>query len=176
MLHTVRLAPVILLVAALAGGTASAEKKDGYHTADGKLTSALSVHDVQGGFAGFTGQQYDIQPDGAWTVSRVFNQKVEALKKGKLSEEKLKALAKELAKHELSTLPRKLSTGRPMANPHVVTIRFGKLESVLTLDAGAPVPGTDGENPRAKAVGRFGGVFHAVREAIEGKKEKDKDS
>jgi hypothetical protein len=63
-----------------------------------------------------------------------------------------------------------------MANPHVVTIRFGKLESVLTLDAGAPVPGPDGDNPRARVVGRFGGVYHAVREAIEGKKEKDKDS
>lgn len=130
-----------------------------YLTKDGKLKSAIEIRDVQGGFAGFTGTQYAIQADGKWTISRVFNRKLTEQKNGTLKAEELKTIAQALAKYDLKNLK---SMGRAMANPHVVTITFGKQKAELTLKAGQPLPGAD----PATIPGRYSGVVGVVKKLI----------
>jgi hypothetical protein len=60
-----------------------------YLTKDGQLAKQLKVVQLQGGFAGFTGVQFTIAPDGSWTSERIFNQKITPKNKGKLSEKDL---------------------------------------------------------------------------------------
>ena len=67
-------------------------------TKDGKLAGPLMVRDVQGGFAGFTGREWSVDPSGAFTVAMVRNRKADVVKKGDLPPERLAALVKELAR------------------------------------------------------------------------------
>ncbi len=141
----------LVLVAGLAAG------ED--YLKDGKLTERLVVKDVQGGFAGFTGTQWTVQPDGKWEEARVFNRKVEVKRSGTLGKKELAALADELKKYDPATLK---DTGKVSANPHVVTVGYGKHSAKLNLRAGAPLPKPDAKT----AEGRFAGVVAAVRSAI----------
>ena len=157
------------LLMVLAPG-APADDKPANYLQDGKLAHTLEIRDVQGGFAGFTGRLWTVEPSGRWTLSRVMNQKAEVEKKGELTKEELATLAKELARHDLARLTSK-APGRPMANPHVVSIKFGKLDVSLTLGAGVPLPKPDPENPKATIEGRYAGIANAVQQAVKGKKE-----
>ncbi|MCI0460043.1 MAG: hypothetical protein L0Z62_24085 [Gemmataceae bacterium] len=147
------------------------EQASDYLTKDGQLRQALEVRDVQGGFAGFTGRQWTIEPSGKWTVHRVLNKPVEEEGKGELSKEQLAALAAELARYGLKDLPTK-KLGRPMANPHEVTIKFGKQTARLTLGAGQPLPKIDPNKPRATVEGRYSGIVQAVQKLLPVKKDK----
>ncbi len=148
----------------------SAENKTGdYLTKDGKLAQTLEVSDLQGGFAGFTGRQWAVEPSGQWTVARVFNKKVEVEQKGTLTKEELTELAKQLATYELAKLESK-TDGKPMANPHVITIKWGKRESTLTLAAGSAIPVPDPKKPTATVESRYGGIVKAVQELLKEKK------
>jgi len=149
---------------------APANDKPSDYLKDGKLAHTLEVRDVQGGFAGFTGRLWTVEPSGRWTLARVMNRKTEVEKKGELTKEELALLAKELARYDLAQLTSK-APGRPMANPHVVSIKFGKLDVSLTLGAGQPLPKPDPDNPKATIEGRFAGIANAVQQAIKGKKE-----
>jgi hypothetical protein len=140
-----------------------------YLTKDGRLTQRLEVRDVQGGFAGFTGRQWTVEPSGKWTVHRVRNKPVEVEASGELSKDQLAALAKELARYGLRDLPtQKLK--RPMANPHVVTVKFGKHTATLELNAGESLPAVDAEKPRATVGGRYAGLVNAVTKLLPAKK------
>jgi hypothetical protein len=157
------LALSLLAVAALSA--AAGEQAADYLTKDGKLRQKLEVRDVQGGFAGFTGKQWTVEPDGKWTVHRVLNKPVELEGKGELTKEQLAALTAELARYGLKGLPGK-KVGRPMANPHVVTITYGKQASTLTLGAGQMLPKVDPDKPRATVEGRYAGIVRAVSKLL----------
>jgi hypothetical protein len=147
------------LVVALAAGSQAQEKAP--LVKDGKLTRKVVLTDLQGGFAGFTGHRWTIEPSGKYIVASVRNERDTVLKKGELSDKQYATLAKELARYKLEALPAKAG-GRPMANPHRVLIEVGKRKCELTLRAGAPLP-----KPDPKTVdGRFGGAVSAVSKVL----------
>jgi hypothetical protein len=121
-----------------------------------KLKERLEVRELQGGFAGFTGTYTVIEPDGTWNTGPVLPQdKVgEPKAKGKLTAEQLALLAKDLAKHDLLTLPKQ---GEPVVNPKVVKITYGKAVSELQ-----PGPGKDAEADKAIRA-RYTGIVAAVK-------------
>jgi hypothetical protein len=129
----------------------------------------LEIKDVQGGFAGFTGQLWVIEPSGQWSRSRVFNEKIEVEQKGMLSKDELAKLARALARYDPATLK---STGKVGVNPHVVTIKYGPNEASLTLGAGAPLPKVDPKNDKPSLPERYSGIVTAVMELVKEKKEK----
>lgn len=162
---------VLWVLAAIALGcvlTATAADKADSYLKDGKLTQTLEVNDVQGGFAGFTGKQWVVEPSGEWRISSVFNKRLTVEKKGTLTKEQMGALAKDLAKYDLAGLAGK-TEGKVMVNPHVVTIKFGKDEATLNLPAGEALPKAGADT----VSGRFSGIAGVVSELLkEPKKEK----
>jgi hypothetical protein len=80
---------------------------DDYLSKDGKLTQELKITQLQGGFAGFTGMQYTIAPDGAWSTASLFNKKTTPKGNGKLSAKDLEKVAAILSKYDLAKLPEK---------------------------------------------------------------------
>jgi len=151
---------LVLIVAPCRGDS---EPKD--YLGDGKLKEPLEIRDVQGGFAGFTGKMWRIEPDGKWTMGSVFQQKVKEEAKGQLSAKQLEALAKDLARFDLSGLK---DQGKAKVNPHVVTIKWGKREATLTVGAGEKLPAAD-----AKTIeGRFSGIVDSVQQSAKMVKEK----
>src|SRR5262245_29680685 len=128
---------VALSTCAVCAALLAAEGDVAAYLKDGKLTHTLEIRDVQGGVAGFTGTSFRVEPDGAWTTAQVMNQKASNEKKGTLTMDQVATLAKALAKYDTLNLK---SAGKPMTNPHVVTIKFGKVEGTLNLPAGAPLP------------------------------------
>ncbi|HYV39917.1 MAG TPA: hypothetical protein VE988_29795 [Gemmataceae bacterium] len=150
----------------IAFSTQPGDNLDAYLTKDGKLTNPLEIRDLQGGFAGFTGNFYKVGVDGKWSTGKVFQQKMTEEKSGTLGKDDIAKLAKALAKYDLEGLK---SEGKQGTNPHVVTIKFGKVEATLSLGTGEPLPKVDGKMKTAGQ--RYAGVVEAVTEAI-GKKEK----
>lgn len=124
---------------------------------DGKLTQTLKITQLQGGFAGFTGFEYKIEPDGTWTSSSLFNQKQTPKNNGKLSAKELETLASILAKNELDKLPAK-SGKAPGANPHTINIEFGKTKASLV---GQMPPKVDANNPTG-AESRIAAIYQGV--------------
>lgn len=150
-----RITSSIILVSVLATGSLLA--KD-YLTRDGQLTQQLKVIQLQGGFAGYSGVQFTIAPDGSWTSESIFNEKKTPKNKGKLSEKDLAKLAAILEKYDLAKLPEK-SGKEPGANPHIVTIEFGKQKARLV---GQVPPKPDPKNPTATVERRFAGIWQGV--------------
>jgi hypothetical protein len=146
--------PVLL---ADAGGVK--EGKGSYLTAGGELKADLQIVDVQGGFAGFTGTEIKVARDGKWTISRVLQKKRERLSSGELSPDQLKRLGAALAKYDLLGLK---DEGKAGANPHRVTIEFGKHRATLTVRAGQtpPPPST------TEVAGRYSGILTAVQASV----------
>lgn len=142
------------------GGKSSSK----FLTKDGKLTAPFSLKDTQGGFAGFTGKLYSIKPDGAWTITRVFNRrKYKPHAFGKLSAKQLRTLAAALKANRVDKLPA-TSGSRAQANPLVITVAFGKHRSVCSLPAGLTDPGKLPKGPK----GDTGRRVLALRKAVQG--------
>jgi hypothetical protein len=137
-----------------------------YLTGNGQLKAVLVLKELQGGFAGFTGWQWQVEPDGQWKKFQVFNEKLTEKEKGQLSKEQLASLAKELAKYDLLHLQKK---GKVSVNPKTVTVKFGKQEAELVLMGGATLPKAD----PATVEGRFSGISQAVQSMLKGKKEEN---
>jgi hypothetical protein len=135
---------------------------------DGKLTHPLKVVQLQGGFAGFTGTEYTIEPDGTWTTASVFNKKITPKDKGKLTAKELETLAGLLAKNELAKLPAK-SGKQPGANPHTITIEFGKTKAALV---GQMQPKAD-PNDAGSVESRFAGIVQGVRGLLKSEAKKE---
>jgi hypothetical protein len=131
-----------------------------YLTADGRLKERLEVRLAHGGFAGFSGGYWVIEPDGSWSagpiVPLVKGGKGAPTAKGKLTPAQLAGLAKVLARHDLAGLS---THGKPVVNSQVLTIQFGK-RSVHLYDTGA--------NQAVRE--RFQGVADAVRELCQSDK------
>jgi hypothetical protein len=128
--------------AALGVSPARADEKSEKYLKDGRLKERIELDETQGGFAGFTGRYYVIEPDGSWSTGPIKPQskKGEPTAKGKLTEKQLAGLAKELGRHDLAGLP---SHGATRVNPKVVTIRFGDKASVLQPERGKSAPEED---------------------------------
>lgn len=137
-------------------GAAVAEE---YLTADGKLTQTLVVKDLQGGFVGFTGKQYTVEPSGKWMEDAVTGVRLRTTRSGTLDAEQLRTLGAELKKYGAATLTK---AGMPTANPRVIAVAFGKHSAELTMPAKSPAPEADPKTVE----GRFGGVLKAVRTAL----------
>lgn len=129
-----------------------------YLTKDGKLTNRLKVVQLQGGFAGFTGVQYTVAPNGSWTSETIFNEKITPKDKGKLTEQDVAKLGALLKKYELTKLPEK-SGAEPGANPHIITVEFGKHKARLV---GQVPPKLDLKNPAPTVESRFAGLWEGV--------------
>ena len=135
---------------------------------DGKLTQPLKLTQLQGGFAGFTGYEYTIEPDGTWTSVSLFNKKATPKANGKLTAKQREALAALLAKNEVAKLPAKSGT-QPGANPHTITIEFGKTKATLV---GQTPPKVDANNP-ASVESRFAAIYQGVKGLLKDEKKKD---
>jgi len=109
-------------------------------TKDGKLSATLKLKDVQGGFAGFTGVIWTIHPDGSWDRKRIVGH---ATRKpdltGKLTAKQLQQIADVLVHAQVDKLPGRLGKFHG-ANPHVVTLGWGKRQCAWTLPPGMPIP------------------------------------
>ncbi len=127
-------------------------------TKEGQLAHPLKVVQLQGGFAGFTGVQYTIAPDGAWTTESVFNEKRTPKSKGKLDEKQLAKLRALLEKYDAAGLPEK-SGKEPGANPHTITIEYGKKKSTLV---GQTPPRLDPKEPAGTVESRFAGIWEGI--------------
>ena len=112
---------------------------DASYLKDGKLTAELTFKSVQGGFAGFTGNTWNVKTDGSWTVTQVFNRKVfKPHVSGKLDAKQLKTLAAALAKANVAKL--KGTFPSRGANPKVISVEYGNAKISYSLGAGANDP------------------------------------
>jgi hypothetical protein len=160
-----RLIRCIATVAAVlaAGPSALAAPPGRTLTKDGKLAQKLVVRDVRGGFAGFTGAEWSVDPSGAFVVSGVQRGKAEPRKKGDLRPEALQALVKALARCDgaKELTPAKKFTG---ANPRVVTVTLGGRTLTLTLPRGQELPKVDPNKVPATEEEWFAAVLQAVQQ------------
>lgn len=148
---------IMLTLSLLALGSNDLPAQD-YLTKDGQLTQQLKVVQLQGGFAGYTGVQFTIVPDGSWTSESIFNEKKTPKSKGTLSEKDLAKLGAILEKYDLAKLPAK-SGKLPGANPHTITFEFGKQKASLV---GQVPPKLYPKNPTATVESRFAGMREGV--------------
>jgi hypothetical protein len=148
---------IIATVACLALASHALPAQD-YLTKDGQLTKQLKVVQLQGGFAGVTGVQYTIAPDGSWTSESIFNEKITPKNKGKLTEKDLAKLGGILEKYDLAKLPAK-SGKQPGANPSTITFEFGNVKASLV---GQVPPKLDPKNPTDTVESRFAGILEGV--------------
>lgn len=125
----------------------------------GQLTQALKITQLQGGFAGFTGVQYTVSPNGEWSWATVFNRKITPKGKGMLSEKELKKLAGILEKYNFAKLPAKTGV-RPGANPHSIEFMFGKKKATIV---GMTPPKPNAKDPTASVESRFAGLWKEVK-------------
>lgn len=149
--------PTILFLVLVLRAEDSLRAQD-YLTKDGNLAQQLKVVQLRGGFAGYSGMQFTIAPDGTWSSERIFNQKLTPKDKGKLSRKELARLGAILDKYELAKLP--AESGKPPgADPNEVTLEFGKRK--VSLIGQAP-PKLDPKNPTGTAESRFAGIMEGV--------------
>jgi len=112
-----------------AGTTQAALGRDKFLTKDG-----------QGGFVGISGLIWTVRPDGSWDRKRYINRTMRKPdQQGKLTAKQLQSLANVLAHAQVNKLPPKMGKFRE-ANPHVVTLSWGKHQCEWTLPPGSPVP------------------------------------
>ena len=122
------------------GALQAALSPDKFLTKEGRLTATLTLKDGQGGFVGITGSIWTVRPDGSWDRQRFINARIDKPdQQGKLTAKQLQALADVLAHAQIHKLPDRLGKFRG-ANPHVVTLSWGKSTCVWTLPPGSPVP------------------------------------
>lgn len=110
--------------------------KDRFLGPDGQLRAGVELRDAQGGFAGFSGNLWTIEPDGTFRVARFLNEKVdEPHRTGHLTRDSLASLAEVLAVQDFFGLPANLGD-EIQVNPHRVTLSFGQKTVTLWLPPG----------------------------------------
>src|SRR5436190_898826 len=138
----------------------AAQPTAGSYLKDGKLKERIEVRELQGGFAGFTGTYYEIEPDGSWATGPVLppqSRRGDPTAKGKLTADQLAQLAKEFARLDLANLP---SHGESVTNPKIMRVYFGTRMVELQPNPGKASPEQD------KAIrARYDGIFQAVKAA-----------
>jgi hypothetical protein len=114
-----------------------------YLTKDFTLTAAIEVHNELTGFGTFFGTVWRVEPNGEWTITRIYQTKPYLIGKGKLPKIKILDLARKLYAYDPLSLP---NVGKPIVNPHVVTVAFGPKTSVLTFGVDQKLPPTALDN------------------------------
>jgi uncharacterized protein (TIGR03067 family) len=156
--NLMRLTSSIILSFALLVPASNSLLAQDYVTKDGQLAQQLKVVQQQGGFAGFTGVQFTIASDGAWTSESIFNKQITPKSKGTLSKKDLAKLGALLEKYDLAKLPA-TSGKQPGANPHIITFEYGKMKANLV---GQMPPKLDPTNPTGTVESRFAGIWEGV--------------
>jgi hypothetical protein len=157
------LVPVLAWMVACASVALSQEKQvNPLVSKEGKLTQELEVHELESGGLAAKSRRWTIKPDGAWVLAVRDVGVLET--KGKLSKEKLKALADDLAKYGLSTLPNKILKNVP-PGAKSYEVRYGNRQTTTTCVLPKPDPKT--------LDGRYAGVINALERHL---KETDKNS
>lgn len=121
----------------MATATASADERPGSYLKDGKLAEKLTVLELQGGFAGFTGTYTIVENDGEWSTGPILprDQRGAPTASGKLDAKQLTDLANVLAKNDLVNLR---NAGTPVTNPQITTIAWGEHSVTLMPKAKDP--------------------------------------
>jgi hypothetical protein len=165
----IRLATLVTCVAAATVGAATQPAQPAapagdvlsrYLTPEGNLRASLEIRDEKRGFGTFAGTIYRIEPNGQWTITRIFRNRSYPYSEGALPKAQLKKLAGALAQFELASLP---SAGRPLVNPHVLTIAFGERRSELIFGVDLVATRPSPSDPEPAIVARYGGIADAVR-------------
>jgi hypothetical protein len=152
------------------------------------LTSSLEVRDEFTGFGTFFGTIWRVESNGAWTITRILQNKPILIGQGQLDKKNIVELARKLAAYDALSLP---SGGLPpIVNPHVVTVTFGPNRAVLTIGVDQLLAPTQLENlvvtttplgaymtgkdvpvtkviPPLPPVARFSGLETVVRDLIQ---------
>jgi hypothetical protein len=136
------------------------EKLAAYLTPDGKLRAPLEVRDEKKGFGTFAGMVYRITSNGKWTITEIVRRVPYLRAEGQLTKAQLRKLALALVRFDLLNLP---NAGRPLVNPHVLTIRFGSKTAELTFGVDQVAAPPSPTNPTPDVVGRYGGIAAEVR-------------
>jgi len=124
-----------------------------------KLAKAITMKDLQGGFAGFAGQVVTIEPSGILTTGQEAGGKLTPKVKAKIDAKTMTALVKELKKYDAATLK---TAGEPTTNPRTITIIHGDKPVMLHLPTTGKLPAADVKDP----AGRIAGVVRAIQEAV----------
>jgi hypothetical protein len=157
------------LLGVCAAAELAQEKKGEYLTKDGQLAQTLEVSTAQGGFAGFTGPLWVIEPSGKWRSGFSVNgQMKREERKGELTKEQLAELAQALAKYDLLGLPKE--AGKPTTNHFVATIKFGKTMQLMQ-PAGVTLPKVDPSKANLAVPERYSGIVEAVKRVTAPRKE-----
>jgi hypothetical protein len=124
------------MVLTLVAGVCSQSADLGKYLQNGQLAERLVVQDAQSGVVGRAGTEIAVDPDGTWIKTQFWGEKRrQELQRGKLSSEELAKLARVLAEHKASQLPREFgkTSANANPNPHYLVFAFGKERSELAL-------------------------------------------
>lgn len=126
---------------ATAAAMGTTTSKDRFLGPDGQLRARIELRDAQGGFAGFSGSLWTIEPDGTFRVARFLNEKVdEPHRTGQLTRDGLASLAEVLAVQDFFGLPVELGHEvKVKVNPHRVSLSFGQKTVTLWLPPGLSI-------------------------------------
>jgi hypothetical protein len=120
-------------------------------TKDGRLVQELEVHEWQGSGFQATSRRWTIRPDGDWILAvREFGV---SETKGKLTKEKLAALADDLARYGVASLFHKVPVKVP-PNVKIYEVRWGKRQTNTV----GPLPKPDDKSFN----GRYAGIIEAL--------------
>jgi hypothetical protein len=140
-----------------------ADKLALYLTPEGNLRAPLEVRDEKKGFGTFAGMIYRVAPDGKWSITEIVRREPYFRGQGQLTKVQLRKLAQALVRFDVLNLP---NAGRPLVNPHVLTIRFGGKTAELTFGIDQVAAPPNPANPAPDVVSRYGGIAGAVRGAL----------
>jgi hypothetical protein len=143
--------------------------RDRFLGPDGQLTARVELKDAQGGFAGFSGTLWTIEPDGTFRVSQFLNEKVHGPDRtGQLTQESLTRLAEVLVVQDFLGLPMELGH-QLRVNPHRLTLSFDQKTVSLGLPPGVSIAEAaaahKGDEKNAEA--RFLALAGTVRQLVE---------
>ncbi len=111
-----------------------------YLTPEGRLREVVELKDAQGGFAGKSGHIWLVLQNGQWTRRPFLNRTKRAPDaQGQLTPGEIRKLAEQLAQCRVEKLRGRIG-GESGANPHLVTIRYGRRQSTLVLGTGSSLP------------------------------------
>ncbi len=151
----------------------TATGKSAYLSGDGRLVHSLVLKDAQGGFAGFSGHIWTVEPGGSWRRQPFLNRNVrDADMKGQLTRDQVVALSRQLAAHDLLGLPKQIGKNIG-ANPHIFTITFGEKQASLTVPPGAPLPKVDPQSTELDPQARFATIAARLLRATKPRAEEE---
>ncbi len=122
----------VLIAAALA----SLSMSDAAISGDQPLRATLVLRVAQAGFAGVTGTEYRLQPNGQWQALQFVNDRTTGVVgEGQLPPEKMIALSHRLTQTDFARLPADVSATQGV-NPAIVEMQYGDDTAAAYLPPG----------------------------------------